>query len=264
MIPKVIHYCWFGNNKKTKLMKKCIRSWKKYCPDYEIIEWNEKNFNIDESCVYVQEAYQEKKWAFVSDYVRLKTVYEHGGIYLDTDVELINNLDEFLKHPAFFGYQNECFIATGLGFGAEKENAIVKCMLDDYENICFVGENGHLDLTPCTVRNTKAIERFLRGIDTSKICFIPDAVLYPKEYFSPIDCKTLVMNKTEKTIAIHWFTASWREEDFLITKEYHEFYQKVGRKLGKRATYLFVTTYYSLFRRKKWNYLQKKWEKDKI
>lgn len=261
MIPKVIHYCWFGRGKKTKLIKRCIKSWKKYCPDYDIIEWNESNFNIEESCTYVQEAYRERKWAFVSDYVRLKIIYELGGIYLDTDVELIKNLDELLEHPAFFGYQDECFIATGLGFGAEKGNEIVKCMLDDYANICFVDEKGQLDLTPCTVRNTKAIERFLRGTDTSKISFIPNAVLYPKEYFSPIDCKTLVMEKTEKTISIHWFSASWREEDFLISKEYNDFYYEVRKRLGERTTYIFVTIYYYVFRRKKWKYLQKKWKK---
>lgn len=261
MIPKVIHYCWFGGKKKPKLIKKCIKSWKKYCPDYEIIEWNEKNFDIEHSCKYVQEAYRERQWAFVSDYVRLKIIYDNGGVYLDTDVELIKNLDELLKHPAFFGYQDEYFIATGVGFGAEKGNDIVKCMLDDYSDLCFVDENGELNLMPCTVRNTKAIEIFLKEIDTSKINFIPNAVLYPKEYFSPIDCKTMIMKKTEKTISIHWFTASWREDDFLIPKEYNDFYQEVGKKLGEKTTYIVVTIYYCLFRHKKWKYLRKKWKK---
>ena len=119
MIPKKIHYCWFGGNPLPELAIKCLESWKKYCPDYEIIEWNETNFNLD-SCEYVREAYQAKKWAFVSDYARLKVVYDNGGIYLDTDVELIKSLDRLLKNKSFFGTETTGVVATGLGFGAEK------------------------------------------------------------------------------------------------------------------------------------------------
>ena len=125
MIPKIIHYCWFGHNHKTKLVRKCIRSWRKYCPDYQIIEWNEDNYDISSSPLFVQQAIQEGKWAFASDYVRLRVVYEHGGFYLDTDVELVKSLDELVYNKIYFGLQdkaNNCSIkiATGLGFGAEK------------------------------------------------------------------------------------------------------------------------------------------------
>lgn len=261
MIPKVIHYCWFGGNKKTKLIKKCIKSWKRYCPDYKIVEWSEKNFNIEQSCSYVREAYYEKKWAFVSDFVRLWVVYHYGGVYLDTDVELIKNIDYLLNNQAFFGYQDSKYIATGLGFGAEKGNLIIKCMLDDYLGCHFINEKGKMDLTPCPVRNTRSIAHLFESeIDTTTINYIQDAVLYPKEFFSPIDCKTLSMEKTENTVSIHWFTASWREEEFLVPKEYNDFYCEVSKRLGKRGTYIFVTIYYWLFRHRKWKFLHEKWK----
>lgn len=124
MIPKKIHYCWFGRNPLPELAVRCIESWKKYCPDYEIIEWNEDNYDINKIS-YVKEAYQARKWAFVTDYVRLDVVNQYGGIYLDTDVELLKSLDPLLKYKSFFGMEEGKFIATGLGFGAEKGTKIL-------------------------------------------------------------------------------------------------------------------------------------------
>lgn len=106
MIPKIIHYCWFGGGPKPKSVEKYIRSWKKYCSDYEIIEWNEDNFDISSSPLYVKQAYAAKKWAFVSDYARLKVVFECGGIYFDTDVQVIKNIDTLLQYDTFFGFEN--------------------------------------------------------------------------------------------------------------------------------------------------------------
>ena len=119
MIPKKIHYCWLGGAKKPKLAKKCIKSWKKYCPDYEIIEWNESNLDISSFPLYTRQAYEKKKWGFVPDYIRCWLVYNYGGIYLDTDVELIKNLDDLLKNPSFFGFESEKSVALGLAFGGE-------------------------------------------------------------------------------------------------------------------------------------------------
>ncbi len=133
MIPKVIHYCWFGGGEKSRLMKKCIKSWKKYCPDYEIIEWNEDNFDVN-GIEFTKGAYNAKKWAFVTDYARLDIIYKHGGIYLDTDVELLKPLDELLKYKGFFGFEEMGMVNTGVGFGAEKGNLLVKQMRDDYNN----------------------------------------------------------------------------------------------------------------------------------
>ena len=113
-IPKVIHYCWFGGGQMPAIHQKYIRSWKKYCPDYEIVRWDESNFDIHENC-YAEEAYQCGKWAFVSDYARLKIIYDHGGIYLDTDVELLKPLDPLLEYEGFMGFQNDALVSSGLG-----------------------------------------------------------------------------------------------------------------------------------------------------
>ena len=118
MIPKKIHYCWIGGNPLPELAIKCIESWKKYCPDYEIIEWNEKNYDFRKN-QFMREAYDEKKWGFVPDYARLDIIYEHGGIYLDTDVEIIKPLDSLLKEQGFAGMEQPGIVALGLGFGAE-------------------------------------------------------------------------------------------------------------------------------------------------
>ena len=135
-IPKIIHYCWFGGGAISPENRKCMKSWKKYCPDYKIIEWNEQNFDIGTNR-YAQQAYEAKKYAFVSDYARLAVVYEHGGIYLDTDVELVRPLDELLELPGFMGFQNNNEVATGLGFGARKGNPVVQALLRDYDALGF-------------------------------------------------------------------------------------------------------------------------------
>ena len=119
-IPKVIHYCWFGHNPKPEQALSCIASWKEKCPDYQIIEWNEDNYDISSAPLYVRQAYQEKKWAFVTDYVRLQVVFENGGIYLDTDVELKKSLNALLGYRAYFGFEDATYINTGLGFGAKQ------------------------------------------------------------------------------------------------------------------------------------------------
>ncbi len=117
MIPKKIHYCWFGGNSLSSEVRECIASWRRFCPDYEIIEWNEKNFDVD--CIrYTADAYRDRRWAYVTDYARLKIVYEQGGIYLDTDVELLRPLDPLLENKVYFGMQRAGEVATGLGFGA--------------------------------------------------------------------------------------------------------------------------------------------------
>lgn len=146
-IPKVLHYCWFGGAPKPKNIQNCIRSWKKYCPDYEIIEWNEQNFDVSQS-LYTRQAYDARRWAFVADYARLKILYEQGGIYMDTDVELLRPLDDLLAYPAFFGFQHNNEVATGLSFGAEAHSPVVKALLDDYDSLPFLLPDGSCDLTP--------------------------------------------------------------------------------------------------------------------
>ena len=147
-IPKIIHYCWFGGGPISAESQKCMESWKKYCPDYKIMAWNEQNFDISTNR-YAQQAYEAKKYAFVSDYVRLAVLYEYGGIYLDTDVELVRPLDELLELPGFMGFQTNNEVATGLGFGARKGNSVVQALLRDYDALDFLKADGSADLTPC-------------------------------------------------------------------------------------------------------------------
>ena len=208
MIEKKIHYCWFGNNEKSELIKKCIDSWKKYCPDYEIIEWNEENFDVNCN-LYVKQAYSEKKWAFVSDYARLYIIYNFGGIYLDTDVELIKNIDFMLEDEAFFCFEKEN-INTGLGFGAKKNNKLVKLMLDDYEQRQFIDENGVYDLTPCPITNTLSISKYIDMIiDKNQKSVIEGIAFYPESVLCPLDYVTRKLYIKEETVAIHWYGASW-------------------------------------------------------
>lgn len=227
MIKKTINYCWFGNDPKSKLIKKCIDSWKKVCPDYEIKEWNEKNFNVNMND-YIKEAYENKKWAFVSDYARLWIIYNYGGIYLDTDVELVKSLDELLKYEAFFASEDNKLVTTGLGFGAEKNNLLVKEMMDDYNNIHFALPDGKLDMLSCPTRNSNSIQDVLQNI-----CFGKDIVEYnniaflPKEFLAPYNYYTKEMNKTEKTIGIHWYGMSWFDKKGKIKFELKYIIRKI-------------------------------------
>ena len=133
MIPKKIHYCWFGGNSLSSEVRECIASWRQFCPDYEIIEWNEKNFDVD--CIrYTADAYRDRRWAYVTDYARLKIVYEQGGIYLDTDVELLRPLDPLLENKVYFGMQRAGEVATGLGFGAEAGAELLRRLMAGYES----------------------------------------------------------------------------------------------------------------------------------
>lgn len=192
MIPKIIHYCWFGNNPKSEKIQFCIDSWKKYLKEYEIIEWNENNFDINQF-QFTKEAYENKKWAFVTDYVRAYALYTHGGIYLDTDVEITGHLDEFLTHGAFSGFETKGYPFTAL-WGAEKGHYWPKEVLDFYSNLEFDGETN-------TVYVSKLLEHKY-GIDPnddSLQIYNNDLFIYPSHYF----CLNI------KNFAIHHFEGSW-------------------------------------------------------
>ncbi len=207
MIPKVIHYCWFGGNPLPELAEKCIESWKKSNPDFEIKRWDETNFLMDSS--YVKEAYAAKKWAFVSDYARLKIIYENGGIYLDTDVELLQPLGVLLQEKSFFGAETDGFVATGLGFGAEKHSGIIKMLLDVYKGRHFTLSRGIYDLTSCPRLNTPVFKELGYVFSETEIWRNGDAAVYPPEYFCPINYLTGEKNVTDKTISIHHFAGAW-------------------------------------------------------
>lgn len=212
MIPKLIHYCWFGGAEKPATIKKCIRSWRKNCPDYSIIEWNEDNVDISSCPLYVRQAYEAKKWAFVTDYIRLKVVYENGGIYLDTDVELIKNPNVLLNNQSYFGFEDGALVNTGLGFGAEKGASILSELMKDYSIIPFILPDGSYDTKSCPIRNTDV---FLRhGLIQNNTFQILDntITILPSEFLSPIDYKSRVKKVTNNTISIHWYLASWFSE----------------------------------------------------
>ena len=210
MIPKKIHYVWLGRGEKSELTKKCIDSWKKYLPDYEIIEWNEDNFDIN-SNKYLKEAYENRKYAFASDYIRLKVLYDFGGIYMDTDVEVIKNLDYFLNNEAFSGFENNNFIPTGI-MAAKKHNKWIKKLLDDYNDISFIKKDGSFDLTTNTVRITNTTKKNYNIVLKSSYQDLGDVVFYPFDYFCPKDWNTGKINITSNTYTIHHFSGSWHTD----------------------------------------------------
>lgn len=211
-IPKKIYYCWFGHNSKPQKVLECIASWKKYCPSYEIIECNENNFDIDQCPLYVKQAYNEKKWAFVTDYARLKIVYENGGIYLDTDVELKKSLDKLLNNSAYFGLEDGIHINTGLGFGAVRECKILKELMDDYENISFLMEDGSYNMETCPSRNTKIFLKHGLKQNNKKQMLDGNIKILPSIYMCPIDYNTGKYKHSCRTISVHWFSSSWMDE----------------------------------------------------
>lgn len=213
MIPKKIHYCWFGGNPLPEDAKRYIESWKKYCPDYEIIEWNEQTFDVN-AVPYVREALESKKWAFITDYVRLWAIYNYGGIYMDTDVEVLKPLDQFLKHHAFSGFECSCAIPTGIMAG-EQGNRWFKLQLDYYTDRHFKKEDGSLDLTTNVVTITDITKKNYPKIElNNSYQDIGDVVFYPSEYFCPMTPDTHELVLTNNTVAIHHFAGSWLPKNY--------------------------------------------------
>lgn len=207
MIPKIIHYCWFGGKRKPKLARKCIKSWKKILPEYQFKEWNEQNFDINCN-QYVKEAYNAKKFAFVTDYVRLYALYTEGGIYMDTDVEVLKPLDQFLVHPAFSGYESNSDISTGI-MASEKGGKWVKDQLSHYDIARFLHPDGSFNLTT----NVEVITQYMIPLglrrDNTYQDFPNLITLYPSDVFCPKSWKTGEINLTENTHTIHHFAGSW-------------------------------------------------------
>ncbi len=207
MIPKKIHYCWFGGNPLPDSAKSCIASWKKFCPDYEIIEWNESNYDVSKN-LYMKQAYACRKWSFVSDYARLDIIYHHGGIYLDTDVELLKPIDPLLNADGFMGFEDGRHVALGLGFGAVPENSVVKKIWDMYEELSFYHDDGSINLTPGPVLWTEVLLQ--HGlVQNNARQQIAGVEIFPSEYFCPLNFKTGKKHLTPQSYSIHWYDASW-------------------------------------------------------
>lgn len=222
MIPKKIHYCWFGRGEKPKLAQTCIASWRTYMPDYEIIEWNEDNFDINYNA-YTKMCYEQKKYAFLTDYLRLVIIEEQGGIYFDTDVEAVRCFDDLLENPAFAGFENDTHIATGLGFGAEPHNPVIQQMLKEYDQL-LDGQHGTIG---CPILNTEAMLKFGLMLNGEKQN-LGQIIAYPEDYFNPMDSATGVITRTPNTHSIHRYSMSWLPKHRIIrskiTQRFHRIF----------------------------------------
>ncbi len=224
MIPKVIHYCWFGHNPLPSLAEQCIASWRKFLPDYEIREWNEDNFDVN-IVQYTREAYAEKKYAFVSDYARFWILYNYGGLYFDTDVEIIKPLYEVIERGAFMGCEQD-YVPTengsfvrgsglavnpGLGIGAEPGMSIYKEILDKYANLRFLHADGSPNMKTVVAYTTELLTEKGLSMEPGVRC-VDGVYIYPMEYFGPKDYVTNHVEITENTLTIHHYNASWRDK----------------------------------------------------
>lgn len=210
MIPKVINYCWFGRNPKPKSVIKCIESWKRICPDYTIREWNEDNYNIFETCDFVKDAYSKKMWAFVSDYARLDIIYHYGGVYLDTDVELLKPIDQLIKQDlGFIGFENQGEVNSGLGFAANKNDSIIGEMMEYYRKIRFDSLNPAN--VKCPLVNTEILVKHgLKCNNTFQT--VGSLQILPTEYLCPENMFTGEVKYTINTISVHHYNASWMDK----------------------------------------------------
>ena len=231
MIPKIIHYCWFGRNPLPPLAEKCIASWKKYLPDYEIKEWNEDNFDVN-IIPYTAEAYAQKKYAFVSDYARFWILYKYGGLYFDTDVEVIRPIDDIIARGPFMGCETDSQNKTaptqgagqgvsavsanpGLGLGVAPGLGLVKKMLDYYEGKHFINEaNMRNQITVVHIATKVLFENGMR--DVQGMQQVDGVWIYPSEYFCPINVTTGRMHITSNTRTIHHYAATWVNKKFSL------------------------------------------------
>lgn len=229
-IPKTIHYCWFGEKTKSELIQRCIDSWKKYAPDFNIVEWNETNFDINKY-EYVKQAYNKQKYAFVSDVVRFDVLYRLGGIYLDTDVELLKPLDFLIEENIFFGYDQKEKIASGLIMGCIPEQKIIKEILDFYKKSSFLLPNGNPNMTTVVTIVSDILEK--NGFKLDGTYYKRDGLtLYPAEYFDPYDVEKKKLSITEETVSIHHYAASWKSKKDMRIYAVGRFIRKiVGNKV---------------------------------
>lgn len=207
MLPKVIHYCWFGGNLMPETEQLCLDSWNRVLKDYKIVRWDEKNFDISSS-IFAMQAYERKKWAFVSDYARYKILYEHGGVYMDTDVEVIRRFDDLLFNEFFMGFEDNNMLAPGLVIGAQKGHHLLKMLMKRYETEPFVNQEGNMNLTAVGIYASKLFQSI--GFRLDNTLQQKDGIsIYPMEYFCPKNPKTGHLIITPNTYSIHHYSASW-------------------------------------------------------
>jgi hypothetical protein len=230
MIPKIIHYCWFGRGKMPPLADRCIDSWKKWLPGYELKLWNEDNFDLNDN-PYVQEAYDAKKYAFVTDYARLKILQEEGGIYMDIDVEVIKSLDPFLDLPAFTGFEDDRYVPTGI-MASEKQGEWVREQIGYYRDRHFILPDGSFDMTT----NTRIISGIMEAngflLNNTYQVYRDCMHVFPNDYFCPLKFGKMLV--TENTYCLHHFASTWNPNKRKLKKL---FLKKI---LGGNLTYNLV------------------------
>lgn len=215
MIPKTIHYCWFGRNPLPEFAIKCINSWRKFFPDYEIKEWNEDNFNVN-IIPYTAEAYSVKKYAFVSDYARFWILYKYGGLYFDTDVEVVKQMDDIVERGPFMGIEvaakgtNLPAINPGLGLSASPGLDLYKEIIDYYLPIHFIKEDGTFNQVTVVSHITKVLSG--HGLKPSNdLQYVAGVWIYPRDFFNPLNDLTGKIERTTNTRSVHWYTRSWSD-----------------------------------------------------
>ena len=241
MIPRIIHYCWYGGQPLSGMAEKCLASWKEYCPDYEIKRWDESNTNLNENH-YIREAYDARKWAFITDYIRLKVLFENGGIYMDTDVEVCKPLDSFLEEQAFSGFENNHQIPTGI-MASEKGHPFIGRLLNYYNGRHFLKKDGSQDITTNveTITNIALENGFVPNNERQTVCGM---TFYPHDYFCPKSHETGELLCTENTVCIHHFDGSWLTEE---ERKLTDVRQKLISKYGDRGYKLFKVYRYITF-----------------
>lgn len=252
IIPKTIHYCWFGRKLLPYSARKCIASWRNYFPNWNIVEWNEENYNV-RKIPYITEAYEQKKYAFVSDYARFDILYQYGGIYFDTDVEVIRSFDDILNNGMFMGFEidggsnsssndlnstiQNRMINPGLGLGVAPGIGLIKKILDYYQYQHFVNSEGNINTETVVTKVTRIlIEEGLKNV--SGIQNISGIYIYPKEYFNPLNNNTGKLEITENTHSIHWYSMSWMSKiqkiRSMITRPIHRIFgENILHKIRK-------------------------------
>ena len=237
-IPKIIHYCWFGQTPLPEKAQCCIASWKKFCPGYEIMEWNEHQLDLLSAPSYVQQAYAAQKWAFVADYVRLCALIKYGGVYMDTDVELLHPLAPFMSQEAFAGFEDTSHVATCV-MACEPEVPLFKEFLSHYSNMQFLKPDGTLNTTTNVALLTEiCLEKGL--IPNGQCQTVSGLALYPSDYFCPLELDTGLLKRTENTVAIHWFAGSWWNDEKkyawkIALRMCHILPVKTAKRFGKAA-----------------------------
>ena len=229
MIPKIIHYCWFGRGEKPELAKKCIASWKKFCPDFEICEWNEDNCNYL-AMRFMAEAYAAKKYAFVSDVMRLVVLEQYGGVYFDTDVEVLRDISPLLIDEGFLGFENEQFVNSGQVMAAVPHQPVVQAMIEEYKKLHFTNADGSLNAVGCPHLNTDVMERF-GLVRNGREQMVAGIHVYPADYFNPLDSVTGKLTKTENTYSIHWYSMSWLPKYKQIKTKFGRLWRRITKKV---------------------------------